>query len=182
MRDSRWLSVLATATIVAATAAPAAQVKTAHPPDVDYSRYETYRWQERAELDAGHPLAEGSPMDRQIRAAGDRALAGAGLAVAGEGEPDLLVSYVGYVMDQLSIEGVRKEIGGGVAWIGDPASHGVMSYQEGTLVIEVRDAGSGKLVWSGWATDVATDAERLRKKAERAAFKILRNFPPKGSR
>jgi Domain of unknown function (DUF4136) len=182
MREARWTMGLFAAALAVAAPVWAVQVQTAHPPGVDYTRYQTYRWAERPDLAPNHPLAEGSPLDRLIRTAGDRALAAAGYKVAESGAPDLRISYVGYVTDKLVIEGVHKELADGVAWIGDPQAHSQISYQEGTLVIEIRDAKSDELVWSGWASDVANSPERLRKKAEKAAFKILKNFPPEDSR
>jgi hypothetical protein len=48
----------------------------------------------------------------------------------------------------------------------------------GTLVVEVYDAKSGRLVWWGAVTDaLAKDPEKADKKTERAVTKLLKKFP-----
>jgi hypothetical protein len=168
--------------VVLAAPVAALEIETSHKPGFDYGTLRTYAWEYRAELGPNHPLAEGSPLDLLIRQAGDRALLEAGFErVASEAAgapPDFRVSYVGFVLDKLEIEGTRREIAEGVAWIGDPGAHSQLAYQEGTLVIEIRADGAKDVIWSGWAREVARTPERLRRRAEKAAFKILRHFPP----
>jgi hypothetical protein len=167
--------------LTAVLAAPSAalEIETSHRPEVDYGALRTYAWEYRADLGPNHPLAEGSPLDVLIRQAGDRALEAAGFEKAADEDPDFRVSYVGFVIDKYQVEGTRREIAEGVAWIGDPGSHSQLAYQEGTLVIEIRVDGEDDVAWSGWARDVARTPDRLRRKAEKAALKILQHFPPR---
>jgi hypothetical protein len=79
----------------------------------------------------------------------------------------------------LSIEGIQKDIAPGVGWIGDPHAHSMHSYREGTLVFEIVDPATGKMVWSGWASEAAPTREKLQTKAEKVVRKILKYFPPK---
>jgi len=172
-----WIVVLLFVT--AAVPVASVEIETIHKPDFDYGALRTYAWEYRAELGPNHPLAEGSPLDALIRQAGDRALEEAGFErVSGDAPADFRVSYVGFVIDKLEIEGTRREIAEGVAWIGDPGAHSQLAYKEGTLVIEIRVDGEEEVVWSGWARDVARTPERLRRRAEKAAFRILQHFPP----
>ncbi|MDX1501560.1 MAG: DUF4136 domain-containing protein [Thermoanaerobaculia bacterium] len=176
MPRARLLFVLAA--LLGGAAAGAMQVKTSHSPTTDFGVYESYDWVGDPTLGPDHPLAVDSELDRKIREAGDEVLAKAGLRRVEEG-PDLLIRVVGFVSDHLSVEGERRELGGGVAWIGDPQGHRTMSYQEGTLVFEILDSGTKEIVWSGWATDAAQDVVRLQKKAVPGTRKILRAFPPR---
>lgn len=145
---------------------------------VDFSRYASYAWAAREGLVADHPLAEGSPLDVEIKNAADRTLAAKGFARLDRGmSPDLLINYVGVARDVLETEGVTKSLGKGVQWIGDPNAHAVRSYREGTLVFEVVDAESGEMVWSGWVIELAADVAKLRAKAEKATRKVFKHFP-----
>lgn len=165
------------AALLIVPAAAAVQVKTRHTPGTDFSALSSYSWRSDPQLGPNHPLAEGTPLDRQIRAAADEILSRAGFERVAKGAA-LEVSYVGYVTEILNIEGQRTELGEGVAWIGDPQAHSTMTYEEGTLVFEIRDASSGDLLWTGWATDVARTPDKLRKKAVKGVRKILHHFPP----
>jgi len=55
-------------------------------------------------------------------------------------------------------------------------------YDEGTLILEVVDAASGRLVWRGWAqAEVKSKADPGQREARiwEAVAKILDQFPPK---
>ncbi len=159
-----------------------AKVETSHKPETDFSRYRTYAWEEHPGLQAHHPLAQGSDLDRLIREAADAALKKKGfekLEGPERGEPDFTVNFVAFVADELEIEGVSIEIAPRVTWIGDPDEHSQRSHQRGTLVVEIRDRESGEIVWSGWSQDAAPTVVRLRKKAASTVKKILAHFPPR---
>ena len=173
--------VLAVALALAAgTPCRAMEVSVRHDAGVDFSAYRTYAWKERANEPPNHPLAEGSPLDRQIRAQVDKGLARAGLELleGDDAEPDLRLSYVAFVEDELTVEGTRREIAPGIAWVGDPDARALIHFTKGTLVISVEDMALRKGVWTGWATDIAADVVRLRKKAEKAAARIIQHYPP----
>lgn len=174
--------------LLAAGPGRAMEVKTSHDAGVDFSAYRTYAWKAREGEPPNHPLAEGSPLDGKIRGAVDAGLARAGLQKVEapseshpetDAEPDLRLSYVAYVEDELTIEGTRREVAPGISWVGDPDAHAQIHYQHGTLVITIEDVERGEAVWSGWASDVATTLVKLEKKAEKAAGKIVAHFPPR---
>jgi hypothetical protein len=78
------------------------------------------------------------------------------------------------------IGGVKKDMGGGVTWVGDVGAHGVTAYRQGTLIIELVDAESEERIWAGWASDAlpaVPDADKVGKKAEKALKKILKRLP-----
>jgi len=147
---------------------------------VDFSKYETYAWTSHEYLDQDSPLREGAALDRQIRGAADKLIEGRGFKrVEREESPDLMINYVGMGNDYFQAEGITKEIAPGVKWIGDPHSHSMRSYREGTLVFEVIDTGSEEMIWSGWVTELAPTIEKLRAKAEKATRKVFKHFPAK---
>ena len=157
----------------------AMSVKTSYVPEVDYSAYRTYSWKPRVEVGPDHPLAEGGEVDRIVKQAADSILATQGFERTEVETPDLWINYAAFAVDKMDVEGIKREVSGRVSWIGDPTAHSTRSYREGTLVFEIFDAGSDELIWSGWASEVASSQEKLRKKAEKAARKILKLFPPR---
>lgn len=145
---------------------------------VDFSGYSTYSWAPHPDLVEGHPLADGSPLDTEIKTTADTVLAGKGLVrVAGEEAHDLLINYVGFARETTEIEGVKKQLASGVSWVGDVNAHTMRAYSEGTLVFEVVDTESGDMVWSGWITELAPTVEKLKAKAGKATRRVFKYFP-----
>ena len=138
---------------------------------MDLSSYSTYGWSTDQEADSGHPLATGSPLDRRLQEVARENLAKRGLAPATDGEPDFLIHCIAISKEVQSIGGVKKEMGGGVTWVGDVGAHGVTAYRQGTLIVEIVDAASEERLWAGWASDAlpaVPDPEKVGKKAEKA--------------
>ena len=147
---------------------------------VNFSRYSTYAWAPHLDVEADHPLADGSPLDVTIKRAADSELQRKGFERVEQGaEPDLMINYVGYGTDMTDIEGVTKQVAPGVKWIGDPNAHSMRSYREGTLVFEIVDTATDEMVWSGWVTELARTFEKLRAKAEKATHRVFTHFPQK---
>ena len=145
---------------------------------VNFAQFATYAWAPHLDVEADHPVADGSPLDLTIKRAADKELERKGYErVNQDASPDLLINYVGFGTDITSIEGVTKEVAPGVKWIGDPYAHSTRSYREGTLVFEVVDTATEEMVWSGWVTELARTFEKLRAKAEKATRKVFTHFP-----
>ena len=147
-------------------------------PGVDFSTYETYTWKRRTDLHADHPMATGSDLDTWVRRLADDQMSARGFEKAEAEEADLWVNYVTYSSDVLQVEGTTKTVAGNVKWIGDPQAHSMRNYLEGTLIIEIVEAKTGKMLWSGWASDAAASQDKLQGKAPKAIKKIFQHFPP----
>ena len=100
-----------------------------------------------------------------------------------DADPDFLVAYTLGRQERLDTSGARREIAPGlsIAW---EEGELVRAYTEGSLVLEIIDAGSRETVWAGWATDVVDEPERLLEQPERlmrkidkAVRRIVRRFP-----
>lgn len=160
-----------------AVAANAPEIRTMA--GTDFSRYISYAWAPKRDLVEGHPLTDGAPLDVKIKSAADRELVGKGYQRTGpDGDPSLIINYVGVAIDQLKMAGTTKG-SGSVKWIGDPRAHEMRSYREGTLVFEVIDVRTDEMVWSGWMTELAATSEKLQSKAPKATTKIFKHFPTK---
>ncbi len=57
----------------------------------------------------------------------------------------------------------------------------VQQYTEGTLVVDLIDSATDKLVWRGSATDVASDSPQTNEKRINDAMeKLFKKYPPPG--
>jgi len=104
-----------------------------------------------------------------------------------EGEDDaadLLVSYEAVAVPTLDMGAVRQDLPGGASWVVDGP---MRSYYDGTLVVTLSDAETGKPIWSGWTTrqlegdekHPVVDEEKLEKIVRKVTKKIMTRFPPR---
>jgi len=176
----RSIVICVTTCLLAAAAVSAQKVDIRAKDGVNFSQYSTYAWAPHLDVEANHPLADGSSLDLKIKKAADSELKRKGYErVDREASPDLMINYVGFGTDVTSIEGITKEVATGVKWIGDPQAHSMRSYRQGTLVFEVVDAETEEMVWSGWVNEMARTFEKLRAKAEKATRRVFSHFPEK---
>lgn len=170
-------SILSLVGLLAPAVAPlsAAKAESKFDPQADFSTYQTYAWRLQ---EVRFPPAD-TPADLEIIEAVNQRLGREGLhEVRGEGAtPDFYVTYYAVVEDKLEIQGSEYELGSWVTW-SDTGGTQVRSYKEGTLVIDIVDAESNKLVWSGWISDIAVDVQAMRRKVPKAVRRILEQFPP----
>ncbi|MCM5664229.1 DUF4136 domain-containing protein [Galbibacter mesophilus] len=97
--------------------------------------------------------------------------------------PDILVSIFTKEVDRVS---VYNNMGWGWGWYGGPWGWGggfpsVYTETEGSLYIDLIDAGKKELVWQGKGTgDLITDGDMMKKEARINEFvkEILEQFPP----
>jgi len=147
--------------------------------EMDLSAYSGYEWSTDQKGDSGHPLATGSPLDQRLQGVAKGLLAKRGLTPVGSGEADLWIRCIAISKAMQDIGGVNKDLGA-VPWVGDVGAHGVTSYRQGTLIIELVDAASEERLWAGWASDAlpaVPDPAKVGKKAEKALKKILKSLP-----
>jgi hypothetical protein len=157
-------------------------------PAADFSKYKTYEWTTKSKgaeaTDVtGHPsdLVEDRihrAVEAQLNAKGLRPVD----AAIGE-KPDI------YVTDHTSLKeriegdwsGVDLGLGYGfgpwygMAWNAPYAP--ARQYTEGTLVIDLIDADTHRLVWRGIATDEAPAPEKSAEKVDQAVAETFKKFP-----
>jgi hypothetical protein len=141
----------------------------------DFSAYETWRW-------AAEPVSETPEavmVHERIRQVSEAELGRKGLRAVGEGETaDLLLTYHVRTEDNLVIEGVRYELAPHVVWTGASPLDVTSHYEVGTLVLDLADAASEKIVWSGVVQGRAATVGQLRDQIEKAVRKLLKRYPP----
>jgi len=148
----------------------AIDVKTDFDHHANFSQYKTYCW---AKVDTPDPL-----WNDRVKEAVDRALTAKGWSQVPSGG-DVSVVAVGITRQQPTLrtfyDGFDGWLWGGFA----DATTYVENYTEGTLIVDLFDTASKKLIWRGSATDVLSGKpEKDEKKLDKAVAKMFEHFPP----
>jgi hypothetical protein len=140
----------------------------------DFSKYHTYSW---LTVKAGDPL-----WPDRIKAAVDHQLTSKGWTPVESGG-DAAVSAFGATKEQQTLQTFYDSFGGGWYWSGfgdGMATTTVSTTPVGTLIVDIFDAPSKKLIWRAKATDTLSDKpDKNEKKLEKAVEEMFKNFPPK---
>jgi len=137
----------------------------------DFSRYKTYSW--------GDSGVEGNPLvQERIITALENQLSAKGLKRV-EGEGDIRVVYHGSTRQDIS--GDLWGYGPGPDWESGATAAG--TYRIGTLVVDLLDGDSRRLVWRGVARDALSDnPEKHEKTINKAAKKMFDKYPPNAAK
>ena len=169
----RLVSVLSLGVLaLVAAACSAMDVNSEFPPEADFSGLETYAWRVRSEERGRRRIAPVAV--RQLVTSVDRELAAKGFRKV-EREPDFLVDYVFASQDRVGETVVITDERIGYV----SGRRDIYIEREGALLLTISRPGSERMLWRGWATDVVEpDIEKIVKKVDEAATKILALFPP----
>jgi hypothetical protein len=151
----------------------AVDVQTDYDHGVDFSKYKTYSWLKVETPD--------TIWDSRVRVAIKAELTKKGLSeVPSDGDIDVVA--VATTRERPTLETFYNDLGGWY-WQGfGEATTTVHSYREGTLIVDLLDASTKKLIWRGSATDTLSEkAEKNTQKLEKAVDKMFSQFPPKTS-
>jgi hypothetical protein len=146
---------------------------------VDFVRYRTYDW---APADAlpltDERLRENPFFVDDVHGAVDTELNRRGLVRATAERADLLVHYHAAVNERLEVAtrpGRLRECAG------DDCRPEVTTYEAGTLVIDLVDASTHRLVWRGWAEhrleDMLDDPVEVKRRVESGVRRIFSTLP-----
>jgi hypothetical protein len=174
------------ATVLAAVALLACasqQISVAYDPDEDFSALRTFAWFPRetkteAELAARYPK-QYEATDRAI----EKGLQEKGYSKAARGEADFLVLYHLSLERKLDTRTINAPYKGGTSeWEVHRTvpTEEVVEYAEGTLVIDVLDNRTRRLVWRGTARG-RHDGLPQAPYVERRVSEVLDRFPPPAS-
>jgi Domain of unknown function (DUF4136) len=162
--------------LLLATASFAEQVKTDYDHSADFSQYKTYSWEK---VQTPDPLWVGRTKD-----AVNAALAAKGWTQVDSGGQVAIVA-VEMTKNQQTLNTFYDGFGGGWGWrrfggggFGE-ATTTTDTYKVGTLVVDLFDASSKKLVWRGSASDTLSDkSEKNIKNLNKSVQKMFDHFPP----
>jgi hypothetical protein len=158
---------------VAVSIALAVKVSTDYDHNADFSRYHAYSWlQVKAD-----PL-----WTDRICTAIDSQLTAKGWTPTQSGG-DASVAAFGATKQVPTLQTFYTDFGGGWYWrgFGDGIATTTVDYsQVGTLVVDIFDIPTKKLIWRATAADVLSDKpDKNEKKLEKAVEEMFSHFPPK---
>lgn len=143
---------------------------------VDFAQYHTYTWGPPDALPTGDPRLDANPFfEDHFEGAVEQQLARRGFGLVQE-NPDLIVHWHASVTQRLQVHGVE-----GICTGEQDCQPRATDYDSGTLVIDVLDARTKKVVWRGWSQDVMngviTNQDRLEQHVENAVRRMFVEFP-----
>jgi hypothetical protein len=162
-------------TLVFASALLAQHVKTDYDHNANFSQYKTYSWEQVQTKD---PLL----VDR-IKSAVNSALAAKGWTEAPSGG-DVEVFAIETTENQQTLDTFYNGFGGGRRWRGFGGGFGdatttVETYKVGTLVVDLFDAKTEKVIWRSSSSDTLSDkADKNTKNLDKGVNKMFQHFPP----
>jgi hypothetical protein len=113
----------------------------------DLSRYRTYNFAPVEAVRTGDPRLDSNEFfNERMRAATDKQLTARGYERTASGTPDFLVHFHVNVTQDINVNEIDRERG--YCAEGDCRP---FVYDAGTLLMDLVDAGTNKLVWRGWA-------------------------------
>jgi hypothetical protein len=145
----------------------------------DFTQFRTWDWGPADELPTGDPRLDNNAFfqDHMLGAVEKQMAAKGYVRSTLAGSPDLLVHYHANISQRFDVNGVDRQRG----YCNDNCEPQVYEYQEGTLVLDVVNARTNKLVWRGWAQDsldgVIDNQDRLDKEVDRAVTNLFKLFP-----
>ncbi len=157
--------------LLAVVAVLAQKVTVEFDPGADFTKYRTFAIRD-GQLNSRNPALNSELVRKRIEAAIEHALTAKGLAVS-SGGPDLNVRYHFGAARKAELE--RYPAG----WRGRRTRAVRVPYNEGTLVIDLRDPATRSLVWRAIATEDQRDAAKLEAKLDGMVRKSLDKYPPK---
>lgn len=162
------------------------EVSSDYDSNFDFAKLRAYQWLPGKATIPGRDERYSDLLDSRLRAAVDRELATKGYPKAGT-KPDFLVTYHLALEDKIDVRVINDYYGGygyrgyyGAAGWSVPRTE-TYQYRIGTLIVDVIDAASSKLVWRGTVegeADVYKDPKKREERLNEAVQKVLAKFPP----
>lgn len=147
--------------------------------DVDFVEYRTFDWGPADALPTGDPRLDRDPFFQDhLQGALEKGLAGRGFERVSGGTPDLLIHYHANISRRIDINRLDSERG---YCYGDDCQVRTVEVEAGTLVVDVVDAGTNRLVWRGWAQhsvhDMLNDRDTMERRINDAVTRMLEQLP-----
>jgi hypothetical protein len=175
MKMQRVVFVLVGLMLLFAGRSSAADVKTDYDRNTNFAQYKTYSWER---VETRDPL-----MVDRIKSAVNGSLAAKGLTEVPTGG-DLSIVAIEVTHNQQTLDTFYNNFGGGRRFGGfGEATTTTETYRVGTLVVDLSDPATKKLVWRGSASDTLSDkSEKNIDNLDKGVVKMFKKFPPDPSK
>lgn len=145
---------------------------------LDTSAYHTFTWGTPDTLPTGDPRLDENPFFKdRVEGAIERGLAVRGIVLT-ETAPDLTIHYHAVITPRMDVNRIDRDYG---YCFDEACSARALEYEEGTLVLDVIDARTNRLIWRGWAqkaVDAAlTDRDKMAQDIDEAVRRMLARLP-----
>jgi hypothetical protein len=180
-KDARPAVVLLAMLLGCLSGCATIRVQTDYDPAADFSHLHTYAWQPRDQRADADPRTNNDLLDGRVRAAVDRGLQARGYEIATDHTPDFRVAYIVMIDTKTDIRSIPVSYGWGAWGIVGTETY-VDRYDEGTLLLDVIDTSTNKLIWRGSAAARVMSYDSPEENTQRvneAVGKILERFPPR---
>jgi hypothetical protein len=163
--------------LLSAGSALAQSVDTDHDPSVDFTKYHTYVWVD------GKTKAQPLNHERIVNGIDAQLAAKGWKKVDSQANADAVLIYNIASQQERSLSTMYTGMGGwgyggwGVGMGSTTTYENV--YTVGTMILDIYDAKTEKLLWRGTASDTIPEkASSLTKKIDKAITKLFKKFPP----
>jgi hypothetical protein len=147
---------------------------------LDVARYARYDWGPADRMPAGDPRLDRNPFfNDRVQGAIERQLAAKGLILVADASerPDLIIHYHASITERIEVNRVEQTYG-------PSPEHGraeIVRFEAGTLIVDMIDAATGRLIWRGWAqravADLLNDPDRMSAAIDEAVERMMKRFP-----
>jgi len=149
-------------------------------PNLRMANYQTFEWGPADSLPTGDPRFDNDSFFKDhMFGAVEKQMAAHGLAHAAEGAPpDLLIHYHAVIQPRIDVN--RQDRTYGYCYDVE-CTERVIEYEAGTLVLDVVDRRTNRLIWRGWAQDsvnkMLKDRDHMSTEIARAVDGMFATFP-----
>jgi len=164
----KFATLIGTAALLLGTKAWGQDISYDYDKSADFGRMQTYAWVN------GNPVGDDLNHARIMGAIETQLAAKQVRKAASVAEADLLVTYHAIVTTEAAVSGRRL----GITRF---ASARVEEVAVGSLIVDLRDARTGAVVWRGVATrdlDPKATPEQREKNINKAVEKMFKHYPP----
>ena len=149
------LAAVALAALASTGCASAMNVSSHIERGLDFTQYRTYDWGPADALPTGDPRLDQDVFFKdRVQGAVERGLASKGLQMSTSGTPDLLIHYHAHISQRIDADRVDRRLG---YCYGADCQPDLLEYEAGTLVLDVVDTRTNRVIWRGWARDSVED-------------------------
>jgi hypothetical protein len=180
MKAQRAVFVLMGIMLLFAGKSSAQQVKTDYDRNANFGKYKTYSWEQ---VKTKNPL-DADRIKNDINAV----LAAKGWTQVNSGG-DVSIVAMEITQNQQTLNTFYDGLGGGWGWRGfggggfGEATTTTETYKVGTLVVDLFDAKTKKLLWRGTSSDtLSNNSNKNIKNLDKGVDKMFKQFPPGSSK
>jgi hypothetical protein len=146
---------------------------------INFARYRTYDWGPADALPTGDPRLDKNPFFKDhVEGAVEKQLAARGLEMSTSGTPDLLIHYHASINQRIDVNRVDRRHG---YCYGVDCPSDVIEYEAGTLVLDIVDSRTNRVIWRGWAQDtvegVLDNEDAMARQINEAITRMLARLP-----